>query len=334
MALTLHLKPEPEEAEFRVIWPDGSIHWLLGRWKVIKGNDGNLMKLVGVNVDITKRKKAEEELKEAHGMLEEKVEERTAELEEMNIALKGNELKLKDAIDELKRSNKELQSFAYITSHDLQEPLRTIASFTQLLERRYKGKLDENADEFMDYIVDAAKRMKDMIQGLLEYSRVDRMESEFVEADMNEIVENVLSNLHSVIDESSADITYDDLPVVHCGPNQMIAVFQNLIGNAIKFKKPQFPPRVHISSQLDLKKKEWVFSVEDNGIGMDPKYSNKIFGVFRQLHTREEYKGTGIGLSIVKRIIESNGGRIWFKSELGTGSTFYFTLPVETREYS
>lgn len=283
--------------------------------------------VLGISTDITERKKFEEAIKKAHDYLEEKIEERTVELEEMNVALQENELKLKEVIEELKRSNRELQSFAYITSHDLQEPLRTIASFTQLLERRYKGQLDDNANEFMDYIVDAAKRMKDMIQGLLEYSRVDRMESEFVETDINEIVKNAILNLQSAIDESSADITYDDLPVVHCGPNQMITIFQNLIGNAIKFKKPQFPPRVHISSLLNYKNKEWVFSVEDNGIGMDSEYSNKIFEVFKQLHTREEYEGTGIGLSIVKRIIESNSGKIWFKSELGAGSTFYFTIP-------
>lgn len=292
----------------------------------------NVETLAVAFVEAWSRKKAEIEIKEILDHLEDKVEERTAELEEMNANLKENELKLKDAVAELKRSNKELQSFAYITSHDLQEPLRTIASFTQLMERRYKGQLDEDADEFMDYIVDAAKRMKDMIQGLLEYSHVNRMEAKFIETDMNEILKNAISNLHSIIKESKADITYDNMPIVHCGPNQMITVFQNLIGNAIKFKKSQFPPRVHISSQLDKKNKEWVFSVEDNGIGMDTKYSNKIFEVFKRLHTTDEYEGTGIGLSIVKRIIETNGGRIWFESKLGAGSTFYFTLPVEPVE--
>ncbi len=278
-------------------------------------------------VEAWMRKKAEIQVAETLEHLEEKVEERTVELEEMNVVLKENELKLKDAIDELKRSNKELQSFAYITSHDLQEPLRTIASFTQLLERRYRGKFDSDADEFMDYIVDAAVRMKAQIQGLLEYSRIDRTGEEFVETDMNIMVENAKTNLLSIIEESEAEITHDDLPVIHTGPNQMERVFQNLIGNSIKFKKPQFPPRIHISAKKQ--DKEWIFCVEDNGIGMDPQYSGKIFEVFKQLHTRDEYDGTGIGLSIVKKIIESNGGRIWVKSELGAGSTFYFTIPVE-----
>ena len=279
-------------------------------------------------VEALMRKRAEIEVMKSHDNLELKVEERTVELEEMNINLKENELMLKDAIAELKRSNSELQSFAYITSHDLQEPLRTIASFTQLLERRYKGKFDNDADEFMDYIVDAAVRMKAQIQGLLEYSRIDRTGEEFVETDMNIMVENAKTNLLSIIEESQAEITHDNLPVIHAGPNQMERVLQNLIGNSIKFKKPQFPPRIHISAKKQ--DKEWVFSVEDNGIGMDPQYSHKIFEVFKQLHTRDEYDGTGIGLSIVKKIIESNGGRIWVKSELGAGSTFYFTIPVES----
>ena len=288
--------------------------------------NGSVDYVLGISTDITKRKKAEEVLKEAHDNLEVKVEERTAELEEMNVFLKDNEIKLKDAISELEHSNRELASFAYITSHDLQEPLRTIASFTQLLERRYKGQLDNDADEFMDYIVEAAKRMKAQIEGLLEYSQIDRTDEEFVKIDMNEMVEKAQSNLHSVVEKSNAEITHDNLPIVHANSNQMVRGFQNLIGNAIKFKKPQFPPRIHISAKKE--NNEYVFSVEDKGIGMDPQYSKKIFDVFKRLHTRDEYEGTGIGLSIVKKIIESNGGSIWVESELDVGSTFYFTLPV------
>ncbi|MGF7118609.1 PAS domain S-box protein [Methanobacterium oryzae] len=294
----------------------------------IKDNKGHITGSISIVRDITELKKTEEALKHSHDNLELKVEERTAELEEAYQYLKENEVKLKDTITALEQSNRELRSFAYITSHDLQEPLRTVASFTQLLKRRYKGKFDSDADEFMDYTVEASKRMKDMIQGLLEYSRIDR-KIEFVETDMNVKVEKAISNLHTAIEESEAEITYDNLPTVYADPDQMVRVFQNFIGNAIKFKKPQFPPRIHISAKEDRKNNEWVFSVEDNGIGMEQQYTGKIFEVFRRLHTIDVYEGTGIGLAIIKRIIERQGGRIWVESELGVGSAFYFTIPIK-----
>ena len=276
---------------------------------------------------ISKQRHWEQELKEAKDTLEEQVEERTVEIEEAYNSLKENESQLKEAVKELERSNEELQSFAYITSHDLQEPLRTIASFTQLMERRYKGKLDSDADEFMEYIVDAAVRMKEMIQGLLDYSRVGRTDNQFVKVDMNVKLEKAIFNLKSSIDESNAEITHDELPTVNADPSQMVRVFQNLISNSIKFKKPQFPPRIHISAEMDTKKYEWIFSVNDNGIGIEKPYKDQVFQVFKRLHAIGEYEGTGIGLAIVKRIIEYHGGRIWVKSEPGLGSTFYFTLP-------
>ena len=271
---------------------------------------------------------AEEALKEAHDNLEKKVEERTVEIEEAYQLVKENEFKLKDTVLELERSNEELQSFAYITSHDLQEPLRSVASYAQLIQRRYGGQLDSDADEFIDFMVSGATRMKSMIQGLLDYSRVNRAGIEFVKTDMNAKVEKAVSNLQYAIDESSAEITHDNLPNVIADPDQMVRVFQNLIGNAIKFKKADEPPRIHISANTDKEKYEWVFSVKDNGIGMEKQYTDKIFEVFKRLHTIDEYEGTGIGLAIVKRIIERHGGRVWVESELGVGSTFYFTIPI------
>ena len=243
--------------------------------------------------------------------------------------MKEHEVKLQDTIKELESSNKELQSFAYITSHDLQEPLRTIASYAQLIERRYKGQLDQDADEFLDFMVSGATRMKSMIQGLLEYSRIDRAETELIETDMNVKLEKVIDNLQFTIDESKAEITYDNLPTVCVDPDQMVRVLQNLIGNAIKYKKPQFPPRIHISAKKDTQKNEHVFSVQDNGIGMEKQYTNRIFEVFRRLHAIGEYEGTGIGLAIVKRIIERHDGNIWVESKLGEGSTFNFTIPIK-----
>jgi signal transduction histidine kinase len=262
-----------------------------------KDTDGSLL-IMEFGIDITERKKALEHLKEA--------------------------------MKELKRSNEELQQFAYISSHDLQEPLRTITSFTQLLQMRYKGKFDSDADEFMEYTVEAAIRMKAQIEGLLEYSRVGTKGGEFKPVDMNEILNTTIQNLDSLINKSKSNMIIDELPTVMGDPNQLQRVFQNLISNAIKFRKNEEPPLIHISSNKDLYNKEYIFSIKDNGIGIEEQYSERIFTIFQRLHTREVYKGTGIGLSIVKRIIERHGGRIWVESEYGKGSTFYFTIPIES----
>jgi light-regulated signal transduction histidine kinase (bacteriophytochrome) len=239
------------------------------------------------------------------------------------------ETKLKETVKELKRSNEELRQFAYVSSHDLQEPLRTIASFTQLLERRYKGKLDRDADEFMDYIVDAAVRMKQQINDLLEYSRVTTAGNEFRSVDTNSILNQAFNNLKNSIDDTNAEIIHDPLPDVIADGDQLIRVFQNIIGNAIKYRKPDGPPKIHISAHEDKGKNEYVFSVSDNGIGIKKEYLDRIFIVFQRLHTRDEYKGTGIGLSVVKKVIERHGGYIWVESEYGKGSTFYFTIPIK-----
>ena len=241
--------------------------------------------------------------------------------------LKKYKNRLEETIGDLKRSNEELQRFAYVASHDLQEPLRTIASFTQLLERRYKGKFDSDADEFMDYIVEAALRMKEQIKGLLEYSRISTKENEFKRVNSEFILNQAIDNLQFSIKENNAKVTYNSLPFVMCDAGQLQRIFQNLISNAIKFKKEMMPPEIHISAKKDDKTREHVFSVLDNGIGIEKQYMERIFVIFQRLHTMDEYHGTGIGLSIVKRIIERHGGRIWVESELGKGSVFYFTIP-------
>ncbi|MEN4029024.1 MAG: MEDS domain-containing protein [Methanobacterium sp.] len=242
--------------------------------------------------------------------------------------IKQAENQLNRTINELKRSNNELQTFAYITSHDLQEPLRTIASFAQLLKIRYKNRLDPDADEFIDFVVDAAKHMKKMIQGLLDYSRVSAQRYELKQVNSEKILNTVLSNLQPTIEKNKAQITHDKLPLVTADETQFIQLFQNLIGNAIKFKKEDVPPKIHISCKKDDEGK-YIFSVSDNGIGIEPQYQNRIFEIFKRLHTIDEYRGAGIGLAISKRIVECHGGRIWVESELGKGSIFYFVLPID-----
>jgi signal transduction histidine kinase len=231
---------------------------------------------------------------------------------------------LKSMVEALKHSNYELEQFAYITSHDLQEPLRTIASFTQLIEMRYKGRLDSDADEYIDFIVSAAVRMKEMIKGLLDYSRIDTQGGEFKPTDLEKVLNVALSNLNAAIKENNAEITHDPLPTVKVDERQFIQLFQNLISNAIKFRKKDEPPKIHIRAAKEDDK--YVFSISDKGIGMEIQYTNHIFEIFKRLHTIGEYEGTGIGLAIVKRIIDRHGGHIWFESEPGVGSTFYFTL--------
>ena len=242
---------------------------------------------------------------------------------------KKRERQLRETIAELQRSNKELQSFAYITSHDLQEPLRTIASYAQLIKRRYGGNLDGDADEFIEYMVDGAKRMKSMIQGLLDYSRVGTRGNKFNEFNAQDALDYALSNLKSAVTQNNAKITCNELPVIFADEDQIARVFQNLIGNALKFSRERIKPEINISAQR--KDKRYVFSVSDNGIGMERQYSDHIFEVFKRLHSIEEYHGAGIGLAIVKRIIDRHGGHVWVESELGKGSTFYFTVPVRNK---
>jgi PAS domain S-box-containing protein len=231
---------------------------------------------------------------------------------------------------ELARSNIELQQFAYIASHDLQEPLRAISGFTELLVKRYHGKIDEKADTYIDFITEGTTRMQQMIQDLLVYSRVQTQVHEFVRIDSNTSLDLALSDLQVATKEHNAIITNDPLPSIFADQEQITKMFQNLIGNAIKFHKPGVAPNVHISAKQDVN--YWIFSVSDNGIGINQQYADRIFKIFQRLHTRDEYPGTGIGLAICKRIAEQHGGTIWIESVPGSGSTFYFTIPKRKKE--
>jgi PAS domain S-box-containing protein len=237
---------------------------------------------------------------------------------------KQAEEELQRTLDELKHSNAELEEFAYVASHDLQEPLRGIAGLTQLLQRRYQGQLDSRADEYIDHIVDGTQRMQTLINDLLAYSRVGRRGEAIQSTEAETALKAALKNLNAAILEDGAAITSDRLPKVKADPTQLTQLFQNLIGNAIKFRSEQ-PPQIHIHAVEagDC----WQFSVRDNGIGIAPEYHERIFQVFQRLHTRRAYNGTGIGLAICKKIIERHGGKIWVESGEGQGSTFYFTLP-------
>ena len=247
--------------------------------------------------DITERKKAEAALREAH--------------------------------EELKRSNAELEQFAYVASHDLQEPLRMVSSYTQLLMRRYGDKLDGDAREFTAFIVDGATRMKQLIEDLLAYSRVGTRDKNFKPVEAESSLKRALTNLRAAIQDSGATVTQDKLPTIPCDEVQLAQLFQNLIGNALKFRKPDAAPAVHVGAADQGA--EWEFMVRDNGIGIEPQYFERIFMVFQRLHDKGEYPGTGIGLAIVKKVVERHGGRIWVQSQPGAGTTFHFTMPKERK---
>lgn len=234
---------------------------------------------------------------------------------------------LRRRTEELARSNQELEQFAYVASHDLQEPLRMVASFTQLLARRYQGKLGEDADEFIHYAVDGATRMQSLINDLLAYSRVGTHAKPFEPTDAKLALERALRNLKLVIGESGAEIMHEPLPTVLADLSQLTQLFQNLIGNAVKFRGGE-APRIQISAVSQ--EKEWLFEVRDNGIGIAPESAERIFVIFQRLHAKEEYPGTGIGLAVCKKIVERHGGRIWVESEPGSGAAFCFTLPKIT----
>jgi light-regulated signal transduction histidine kinase (bacteriophytochrome) len=233
---------------------------------------------------------------------------------------------LKEKTEELARSNRELEQFAYVASHDLQEPLRMVTNFVQLLAKRYQGKLDSNADDFINFAVDGAMRMWKLINDLLAYSRAGTRSHTLEPINCETILQEALDNLKVTMEESGAVVTHDSLPTVMADSLQLGQLFQNLIGNAIKFRGDE-RPRIHISASRNGS--GWTFSVRDNGIGIAPEFTERIFIIFQRLHGPQQYPGTGIGLAVCKKIVERHGGRIWVESEPEKGATFYFTLPQE-----
>ncbi len=284
----------------------------------LRDGAGGIAGVIGVTVDITARARAEEALAIAREAA------LAAEREKAQILARSNV--------ELERSNAELRQFAYVASHDLQEPLRTIASYLQLLKRRYAGRvLDEGADEYIAFAVDGAKRMQVLIQAVLAYSRVGTHGKDFAPLDARALVARALANLDARLADTGAHVTVDgDLPTVRGDDAQLGQLFQNLIGNALKFVRSGETPTVAITAERTAE--GWTFAVRDNGIGLPPEQAERIFGMFQRLHTRDEYEGTGIGLSVCKRIVERHGGRIWVESRPGEGATFRFTLPAHDEE--
>ena len=271
---------------------NGERRWLLTTKVPLSDPGGQITGLVGIGHDITERLRAEEEIKQQ--------------------------------ADSLARSNTDLEQFAYVASHDLQEPLRMVSSYLQLIERRYKDKLDEDAHEFIGYAVDGANRMKKLINDLLTYSRVGTRAQPFVPTDCEAVLKQVLADMQTSIEEADALVTHDPLPTVNGDERQLAQLFQNLIGNAVKFRSEE-TPTIHISAAQE--DDHWLFSVIDNGIGIDPQYTERIFIIFQRLHGVGTYPGTGIGLAISKRIVERHGGKIWPEQHPPHGTTFYFTIP-------
>jgi PAS domain S-box-containing protein len=255
--------------------------------------------------DISERKKTEERIRELNSNLEARVLERT---------------------EALMRSNEELQQFAYIASHDLQEPLRTVSIYAQLLAKRYLGQVAGDADQFIKFIVEGSERMQNLIHDLLDFSRVDARGADFfTRVNCDDALDDAISNLHSLIEESGATVTRGPLPTLRGDPVQLTRLFQNLLVNSIKYRTEE-APRIHITAQFQ-NADEWLFSVRDNGIGIEPQYAEKIFGIFRCLQPRDNSSGSGMGLAICRKIVSRHEGRIWVESALGQGATFYFTLP-------
>ncbi len=290
--------------EFEAYRRDGSKIWVSVNVRVVRDDENRVLYYEGTAEDITARKRSEERLQMLNTSLELQAQE-------------------------LARSNAELQQFAYAASHDLQEPLRMVSSYLNLVALRYQGKLDRDADEFIHFAVDGAKRMKLLIDDLLAYSRVGRRDNVREPINCSALLPQILKNLEVSIQESKALVDVGQLPVIVGAPSQLAQLFQNLISNAIKFHGPAVP-NIRISSEL--REGEWIFSVADNGIGMEMQYAERIFRIFQRLHAREEYPGTGVGLAICKKIVEWHGGRIWVESIPGNGATFYFSLPVTQGE--
>jgi light-regulated signal transduction histidine kinase (bacteriophytochrome) len=286
-----------------------------------QGNVTNYMALVK---DISHIKTVQEELRRSRDELEVRVTQRTTELADVNAYLQTQIVEREKLTEQLLHSNQELEQFAYIASHDLQEPLRAITSYTQLLSRRYEGQIDEKADKYIHYIVDGASYMQQLIQDLLTYSRVGRGELNLEPIDLNQMLRQVEKNLDVAIAESNTVLAYDPLPTITADLHQLTRLLQNLISNSIKYRGDRTPV---IQITVEDRSQEWQFSIQDNGIGFDPQYAERVFVVFQRLHTRRKYPGTGIGLAICKKIVDRHHGRIWVDSVPDEGATFYFTIP-------
>jgi len=313
-------KGTKETIELKLIKMDENSFYAKLETIKVQDENGNFKEFRIVLTDITAQKEAEKVLRD-----------RNANIHKMlNVEINDHEkveIKLEKLIEKYKISNQELEQFAYVTSHDLKEPLRMITSFLQLLQKKYSAELDEEANDFINYAVDGAKRMNIMINDLLEYSRIGSTERKYEYLQSEKIIETVIKNLKPSIEESNAIITYDPLPLIYANEYMMIQLFQNIISNAIKYRGEE-TPKIHVST--DYIDEEYIFSITDNGIGIDQKYLERIFKIFQRLHTHEKYEGTGIGLAISKRIIQKHRGKIWVESELGKGTTFYFTIPNQS----
>jgi len=275
--------------------------------------DGSTL-IMEAGIDITDQKKSQAALRAAHVELEKRVEERTTELHHKT--------------EELERSNRDLETFAFAASHDLQEPLRMVTSFAQLLSQRYGGKLDEDADKYIRIVTDGAGRMNTMITDLLQFSRIQSRGALFGSVDLNQSLRDALANLAITIKETSTRVTSDPLPVITGDASQLTQVFQNLIGNSMKYHRASEPPVIHVGITAVEPGNKTQLYVRDNGIGIDPKHFEQLFIPFHRLHAWDKYPGTGIGLAMCKKIVERHGGRIWVESEQGKGSTFHFSLPA------
>jgi light-regulated signal transduction histidine kinase (bacteriophytochrome) len=285
--------------EYRFQKVDGSFAYVIDRVVFSRNENGEAVRAIGAISDITEQKKFE-------------------------ASLKNLNKNLKQQATELAISNAELEQFAYVASHDLQEPLRMVSSFLSQLDRKYKDKLDDKAQKYIHFAVDGAIRMRQVILDLLEYSRIGKEEHHLERVDLEEVIFEVTQLQAQLIKKKKAKIRFEGDTTIVCYKSPILQVFQNLIGNALKYSKDDVPPVIDISCREE--KNQWMFSVQDNGIGIREEYFSKIFVIFQRLHAKQEYTGTGLGLAIVKKIVEGLGGKIWLESELNVGTTFYFTI--------
>jgi PAS domain S-box-containing protein len=336
------------DVEHRTVWPDGTVRWVENKGRVFRDEAGKSVHLLGTVMDITGRKRAEEALRKAHNELERRVEERTADLKAANEQLHKEIAERKRAEEELKafaarleQSNRELQDFAYVASHDLQEPLRKLQAFGDRLKARYGEAFDDRGRDFLERMQDAAGRMQVLISDLLTLSRITTKAQPFVPINLAEVAREVVSDLEVHIERTGGRVDVGDLPTIEADPMQMRQLFQNLIGNGLKFHRQGAAPVVKVSgthngavqrpAEASLADAVCQITVEDNGIGLDEKYLDRIFVPFQRLHTRSEYEGTGMGLAICRKIVERHRGSITAESRPGQGAKFIATLPVRQR---